>query len=861
MYQRWRYPLLLIIAFVVVVCVSVPGGKVYGSTTDWFSQHVVLAETIRTACIEQGTLLPGYLPLGGGSNGFMFSYYGYLRPDILAGCLFPRVPMLYLVTGYMLLSYLACVLLFYELLLADGSREFMAFWGSVLFLLAACFFHTHRQVMFVNYMPFLLAAFLMVKRRWYGWVCVFLALVYCNSFYYGIAVLAALGWYWYREEGREFLGRYVKAAACSIGMAAALLVPTGLVILEHRRQGASVDMAELLKLRWDFGALLYSPYGMGLTAVCLYALFFGLGVKRLRGDSLFLLLISGVDIAAWILNGTLYARSKILIPFVPLVLLHCVRVFACVTEEKITRRFLPFAPLLAVVACYRGRGRFLWIVADVLVLFFVLLSLEKKKLKKVFCLMLLVLPACFFLKTAQTETYVTQNTAEEFAVEKNEWELVPTDGAKAALEGEEAKPNGGKTEEEMALYRFDSIYEPLNTGNRDAAGDRQKSTMYSSVYNTAYQKVYYDLLMTPIQINNRMALLAADNPFLLYFMGDRYVETEEKQVPEGYRIVEKRGNLVVAENEKVLPLAYLTEEYMEERTFEELDAYEKLDALMRTTVVEWNEKETTAETGGEEAKQEKDGKGVRGGECAFRSQMKERDVTWKSCVLPEGLSVVETEKGIYEVDAKRESRLLLELTEPVCGKILLLSFRVENRTSGAVVIDINQIRNKLSGKNAAYPNENEVFHYQFSEPDAEGVTYLELVFSPGKYRISEVQWHTYEKELLSGKQIVEVKTEKTEGNEILSCVAEAGKESLFVTSIPRQRGMKLLVDGEAVPMLTVNKAFVGAVIPEGEHAITLTFCPPGLQAGCGISVLAVWLFLVEQLYKRVSDRRGRRIAG
>lgn len=49
--------------------------------------------------------------------------------------------------------------------------------------------------------------------------------------------------------------------------------------------------------------------------------------------------------------------------------------------------------------------------------------------------------------------------------------------------------------------------------------------MYSSVYSNEYSQVYYDYLKTPVQINNRLAILTANNPFLLNFMGVRYLET------------------------------------------------------------------------------------------------------------------------------------------------------------------------------------------------------------------------------------------------------------------------------------------------------------------------------------------------
>lgn len=793
-YTRRHYPLLLTVIFVTAAAASVPRGCVYGSTTDWLPQHIALAETIRAACAEQGTLLPAFLPLGGGSNGFLFSYYGYLRPDILLGCVLRRVPMLFLVIGYMLAGYLASVLLFYRLLLDDGQKEFAAFWGSVLFLFAACFFHTHRQVMFVSYMPFLLAALLAVKRRKYGWVTLCLALTYCNSFYYAAAVLASLGWYWYREEGSAFFRPYVRAAVLSAGLAAPLLIPTGLAILEHRREGASVGLAELLCVRWNFSSLLYSPYGMGLTAAALYALFLGLGKRRLRADSLCYLLCAGVGAAAWILNGTLYVRGKILIPFVPLVLLQCVRVFGHIREETMKKKLLAFVPLAGVAALYVGKERFLWIAADVLVLLGVVLLSGKHSSAKAPYLVLLVLPACFFLQTAQTEQYVSRAAAAELVRGRK-------DAARGADRAE--------------LYRADSIASPLNTCN-STLGDRQRSTMYSSVFNDAYARFYYDVLLTPVSCNNRMAILAADNPFLLHFMGVRYLETDGR-VPDGYRVTGQRGGSVTAENDAVLPTAYLTEGAIDEDTFDALDAYGRLDALMRTTVADC-------------------GADAKSGQ--FRSKMEPYEPVFEDAVLPEGLSIVQTEPGVYEISAERESRLALRLRTGIREEILLLSFAVENERSGAVIIDINGIRNKLSGKSAPYPNGNTEFHYQFSESDADGVDALEVVFSKGKYKLSNVQWHTYDKKLFCGKRIETVQPVQTAGNEVLSCTAKVGRARLFVTSIPVQNGMRLFVDGEETTLLTVNKVFAGAVLPEGEHRIALVFDPPGLRAGYVIGVLA-----------------------
>ena len=108
--KKLIYPAALILLFIILTTTILPADAVYGSNTDWLSQHAALAETIRDACVEQHTLLPDWIDLGSGSSGYQFSYYGFLRPDILIGCLFPQVPMVYILIGYMLALYLASVL-------------------------------------------------------------------------------------------------------------------------------------------------------------------------------------------------------------------------------------------------------------------------------------------------------------------------------------------------------------------------------------------------------------------------------------------------------------------------------------------------------------------------------------------------------------------------------------------------------------------------------------------------------------------------------------------------------------------------------------------------------------------------------
>ena len=64
MMKKWFYPVSLILIFIMLTAAVIPDGYVYGSNTDWLSQHVTLAETIRNACLEQHTLLPSWIKIG-----------------------------------------------------------------------------------------------------------------------------------------------------------------------------------------------------------------------------------------------------------------------------------------------------------------------------------------------------------------------------------------------------------------------------------------------------------------------------------------------------------------------------------------------------------------------------------------------------------------------------------------------------------------------------------------------------------------------------------------------------------------------------------------------------------------------------
>lgn len=812
---NYSYPVILVFLWSGLIFFTVPKGYIYGSAVDWFSQHTALAETIRKACLEQETLLPAFLNLGGGTNGFAFSYYGYLRPDIILGCLLPQIPMYRILIIYMLLGYVVSVLLCCRWLEVETKSHSEAFFGSILFMLSACFFHTHRQVMFINYMPFLMGALLSIKKKHYGRTVVFLTFSCLNSFYYMPAILVVVLWYWYRTEGNHFLSEYIKAVFFVIGMAAMLLIPTFLVILEHHRNGTEINRIPGFIPEMNF--LLYSPYGIGVTLLCLYLLISGMASKIYRKDSMMLLIVCSFGIFAWLLNGGLYARGKILVPFLPLIILQSTRVLLSMHRKEMKWQLWPFVFIFFFLFSCRSQAKAPGMALDAL---FLLLFCAGKRYfmwgYPYIYVVLFVMPSFFWMQSVQQETFVPSEKIQEI------------ESARTFLQTD-------------ALYRYDSLYEPLATGNRYASISLAKSAMYSSVTNQAYAKVYYDILKTPIQINNRIALLPAENPFLLQFMGVRYLHTTKDKVPEGYEIMKEEGNRVFAENPSVLPIAYTVDKAISENNFERLGEMERLDVLTRYTVIE----ETAIQTERMESEENGEDKeeSVRDCQTQYReSAFRSTTPVFLKTEQSENLQLTEYSDSCWEIRAKGDASLTLSLDEPVKEDILLLEFEVENLEKNAIVIDMNGIRNKLSGADAPYPNGNKRFCYQFSEA-AEGIKTLTVNLSGGHYRISGIRWYLYKKTLLTQKDYIDVSPCSTQGNEILACQTNNDRDGYFITSIPKQNGLKILMDGIPVPVLTVNTAFAGAELTAGAHDIKIVFSPPGLSAGKLISMGTMFMFL------------------
>ena len=874
--QTMIYTAVLVAVFVCLISLILPEGCFYGSTTDWYNQHVTLAETIRKVCLQEKTLAPAWISLGGGSNGFQFAYYGYYRPDIIIGCLFPQVPMTVLIPMYALGCYLAAVLLLEYWLRLEGLSPFLAFFGSMLFLLAGCFFQTHRQIMFVNYLPFLILALIFLKKRRFALMSVSLTLVYLHSFYYAIACLAVIGWFavgMLRRENKsgrkKLLFQGVVSVFLSVGMAMMLLLPTFLSILEHRHSGEkATTMADLIVPNAQ--NLLYSPYGMGLTIICAYLLLVGLTIREVRWQCALLLAGSLFGVASYILNATLYARGKILIPFVPVVILYCMKIFQKIRCGEVRWQFWPFALLAVGIFTQLSETWFAGILLDLIVLFVIVVmdliwrkatgtmgaaGISVGETGLVRYLPLFVMPFLIYLCVAAGEGWhgIPNKEASQLAGSKSaalvnflmgtEEEEAQNSSAPAESSADQeqnqeqiqivnqTQEEENFTEEELQaicgnkLYRCDKLTDTKTECNALQFYGQQSANMYSSVTNQLYQKFYYNVVKMPIQINNRTALLEERNPLFAQLMGERYILTTENKMPSGYSVLLQKGKYVIAENPNVLPIAYTTSDIISNTQFDALNETEKMSALSCYTVA--------------------------GDEDQKKVNVSEMEQISFPSLDSETVSItgnvqIKTLKNRYRIQAGEGGGVLhIPLDSNMKNGTLYFKFNVKNRTENAVIISANGRKNKLSGATAPYPNENDCFSYMLKEKGND--KYISLKLSAGTYDLTDMECYRLPTKLFSKKQVTAMELlpeEQWESDSILNGTVTAGADGYFVTSIPMQNGLKLYVDGKETKLETVNTAFAGAKISAGSHTIDLKFEAPGQKYGKMASLLSVVLFIV-----------------
>ena len=851
---------------------------VFGAKVDWISQHSVFPDYFRKQFYETGELFPEFARnLGAGQNIYNFSYYGLLSPLILPSYLLPFVKMADYLMAVQILCLIASVLLMYAWLRRRGISLRISLGCSLIFLLAGpLIFHSYNQIMFVNYMPFLLLAFWGTERYFKGkrallcfakhttkrssgpfLVSVFLMVM--TSFYFSIGGLLAVvmyGIYLYFQQKKEqgelvtrkgFLRdgiRFLCPIFNGILLSGILLVPTALALAGRAGNSGSVqntaenvkNLAELFLPKVSASELFYSPYGIGLTSLAFSAVLFFVFSRKSAEKVLAreLLVVLLFPIFLCLLNGGLYLREKAMIPMLPL----CCYLLACYLkklEEQTWNRktaLLYGLPYLLTLACIfleersdnLGKYRELLIWEGILALVLYLAAQKRRRAEY------LLVSSVAFLTASGVMVHKVSDRMMDQAYYRN----VTDPGGEELLEEAEEKDDTDASEN--GLYRTARIgNETENAANLNRIGNMGENitSIYSSCYNAAYQIFREKTFQLEQPFRNELMQSVSRNPVFQRFMGEKYVVS--KETLPGIQLYQEAGKWKVYVNTEAAPVIYGTSKLISSKDYETLPFPYNQTALLAAAVADTDKKAASDSS-------------------ANRINLSDLKQQLEQQVTPEALTLPAS------IQSKKKQIMQVSLSTPAkAGEVLFLRFHVDNRKlSKDVAVWVEGIRNKLSAKDHVYYNGNTEF--VFVTALEEGQKQIQITFGAGDYEISRTEAYRgnlpgvseetgnslyeaiFREDQTDAEQVKQTKRIKRVKNNRITGQIEMPRNGYLITSIPYEKGFTVKVDGKAVQTEKVNTAFLGCQLEAGAHKIEILYHAPGMKTGKALSVAGIlWM--------------------
>ena len=838
-----RYiPYLLLTGLTLFFCrIFVGRYGIFGAKVDWLSQHSVLPDYFRQQFYATGKLFPEFAAnLGGGQNIYHFAYYGLYSPLILPSYLLPFVKMSDYIMAVSITGLTASVLLFYYWLKSRKTDTGTAFILSLMFLLAGPMIGQYSgQIMFVDYMPFLCLALIGVDRYFEqeksGLFTVSVFLMIMTSFYFSIGgmlslVLYGLHRYFEQREGnrvtvRSFLRDglcFVRSMILAVLMSGFFLVPTALALTGGRSKEQNISFASFFIPQITVERFAYSIYGIGLTTLVITVLLTGLLYRKVYEKVLTYgcVIVLVIPVFAYLLNGGLYIRDKVFIPFLPL-LCYLISIYL----EKCRKRELSFIAgivpyIITTIFVYIARNQFvskgigesIWKVllaeSILFLICYVLYCAMKRYHKEKKEILMLALPSVICLAVTMNTFY--QMKPDRYVSRKLYRDVTGEQNRQAIKEA---------LKDDAGYYRT----EQMGSDDENAADlnriwdvDQNITSIYSSAYNPDYQTFRQKTFGLEEPFRNGMMQSVSKNPVFQRMMGVRYI-VSDSDVP-GYTLVKKCGTTGIYQNKDAAPVMYATDRVMTEEEYKKLTFPYNQTAFLEYAVV---------------------------GEHTESS-----DQNIMTAYAPVSLKMDNnrTTGGAEQKTMQQEGK----------KQILFLRFRVDNaHPNKDVAVWINGIRNKLSAKDHVYYNENKIFTY--AVPLKDGEDNISVTFGKGKYRLRHVQAYLGslpERSELLYQSEIQVDKKQTEDNVIQGTI-RVKKDGWFITSIPYDKHFKIYIDGKETEIQKVNTAFLGCKIESGNHELKIIYHAPG-TTGKVLSLIGIAgfvLVLVQEKRKQKNNIR------
>ena len=823
--------LTLIIISLVIVLILVNFTNFFGSKKDWLSQHIMFPDYLRKLFYDTGDFFPNFaFNLGGGQNIYNISYYGLFNPIILISYLLPFVSMITYIQFSMIICLIVSIILMYYFLRRRFDLK-VSFVSTLLFLTAGCFiFHLHRHIMFVDYMPFLLMALIGVDKYFdkkkISLLVISIFLMILTSYYFSVVGLVCVllyGIFRYIEDKKnekitvkDFFKegfKYLFIMFIPVLMSCVLLLPTLYSLLDGRTAtNKDISLLGLLIPNFDISNTLYSAYSLGLSAIFIISLIYGIVTKKreVKVISIIFSVLLVFPIFDYIFNGGMYLNGKAFISMLPLAILiisyFLKNVFSNKGKLKISIIISFIVAIInLLVFLYKEESLCLLFVVDMVLLVIVILISFKFKKKIILYIYLGIISLIIAISTNFSDIFVTKEFYDTLDYEETSSKV------KQVLDNDNS------------FYRMSDQSVKLDKSNYIYDVDYYTGSIYSSLSNSYYKDFYNNLINNEFIYRSYGMLTGNNNIFYNFYMGNKYLLNSSNNML-GY----ERVSDGIYRNEDVLPIGYSTSKIMSLDEYKSLNYFEKLDAYLNYAIVD--------------------------GDYSDSYVKKVKDYVPDYNVLESKNLSIEEDNGKYFIKASKDNKLVVKLNNVSDSDIVLLRFKMlyNNKCSeDDSYITINGVSNKLSCRRWKYHNNNYNFEYSLS-----GDT-LEIIFSEGKFRLTDFDMALYDyNDLVSINDEISpfvIDSDKTKGDVIEGNI-NVKDDGYFKLSIPYDKGFEIYVDGEKTSYEVVNKSFVGFDISKGSHNIKIVYTSPLFKEGLVISCVGLVLFVGTVVYYRKREK-------
>ena len=816
--KKDRFNLFWIIIVYLGIALTITHGEyIFGSKIDWGFQHFAFPDYFRKLFYKTGNVFPNFaLNIGGGQNIYYFAYYGLLSPIVFISYLLPFVPMSFYIAFISLVLGVISIWLFYKWIKGFNFDSDLCLVLSLIFACASpLLFQSHRHIMFVNYMPFLLLGLIGVRKyfsdgsKFLMMISIFLMIM--TSYFYsvgGIICLTIYGIYEYLKrnefnfqsffkEGFLFAGYVI----ISVMMAGVILLPVMYALKNGRADSLShISFLKAITPSLNFDFLLYKSYSVGLPAISLFSVIYLIFKRKDRflGICLFLMIIC--PLVVYMLNGALYLDGKALIPFLPLDVLAIGLFLKDYLDGNVDFKYMFIIFALCTFLAYAKDYEYkIWFLFDGILFICLLFLFDNFKKKEIIFIPLMILCVSICLAINFSDNLIL---GKEFGKQNS---LVLN------------KITSDLAKHDRGFYRIAvNLKDSNQTVNHIANINENVTTVYSSTYNTLYNRFYSDF-NNNISSRNMFITSEVKNTLFESMMGVKYLITD-KAAPMGYKFYKRYGGYDVYINKNTLPVGFATNKVMSYKDYILLRFPSDNFALI--------------------------------GNVISNNGNYKYDIPFEKINFDlakgesSGISISKYKDG-YKVVSPFGGSLKIRLDESVKNKYYLLRLNMDKPQDcffGDTNIRVNNIDNKLTCRQWKYFNGNYTFDYTLSS--TKKFRYLYIDFSKGVHYIKSYELYSlnYDDFERLFNNIDEFKVSKAFGDKISGSI-DVSSDGYFKLSIPYDKGFNIFVDGKKVNYEKVNKAFIGFPISKGSHNIDISFLAPNVILGRIISLIGIVLFV------------------